>query len=177
MRVLLILSCLSALVLGASGCAVVSKDLRVQSDPGLTFSQVKTNPKNYAGEIVIWGGYIIENRAGRDKSSLVILQAPLAFNEEPKSRDASQGRFLAVADRFLDPEVYSQDRPVTIAGMVAQDTQKMEDDGYGPYPVVHIREIHLWDEPFESNRYPYGPYNHWYGPPYPHHRYYYRHYW
>jgi outer membrane lipoprotein len=177
MRALLFVTCLSALVLGVSGCAVVSEDLQVQSDPNLTFTQVKTAPERYAGEMVIWGGYIIENRAGRDKSSLVILQAPLAFNQEPKSRDASRGRFIAVADRYLDPEVYSKDRPVTVAGEVAQDTLELEGDSYGVYPVVGIREIHLWAEPLDAHPYPYGPYHFWHGPPYPHHRFYYRHYW
>ena len=178
MRTILMFTVLTILVLSFFGCAVVSKDLRVQSDPSLSYAQVKTDPVHYAGEIVIWGGYIIENQAGQNLTRLIVLQAPLAFNQEPKSRDASRGRYIAMADHYLDPEVYSKDRPVTIAGTIADQTQSLKDDAYGAYPVVRILEIHLWDKPSDENRFwRYGPYSPWYGPPYVHPRFYYGHTW
>lgn len=151
-----------------AGCAVVSKDLRQKANPSLTFEQVSAQPVHYAGEIVIWGGYIIENQAGRDRTQLVILQTPLSAGQRPQSKDTSAGRFLAFADEFLDPEIYSKNRGVTIAGEVADFTKTLEEDGYGPYPVVHIKEAHLWEDPghdmHRSWDGPYGP--PWYGPPY-----------
>jgi len=150
-----------------AGCAAVSKDLRQQADPRLTFEQVSAQPVHYEGEMVIWGGYIIENRAGRDMTKLIILQAPLSAMQRPQSKDASAGRFIAVADEFLDPEIYSKTRGVTIAGEVADYTETVEDDGYGPYPVVHIKEVHLWDDPCREMRRSWGgPYDPWYGRPY-----------
>lgn len=88
--------------------------------------------------------------------------------QRPQSRDTSAGRFIAVADEFFDPEIYSKNRGVTIAGEVADCTQTGQEVSYGPYPVVHIKEVHLWDDPDHDMRRswgdPYGP--PWYGPPY-----------
>ncbi|MFO7877162.1 MAG: Slp family lipoprotein [Desulfovermiculus sp.] len=158
------------MILCTSGCAVVSKDLRIQADPDLSFEQVSANPAQYAGEIVIWGGYIIENQAGQEESRLIILQAPLTSQQKPKSKDASAGRFIARQNTFLDPEIYSKHRGVTVAGKVTGKTKILENDPYGPYPVIQIKEIHLWQDP-DDDRYkpwgpayrPYGPW--WYGPP------------
>jgi outer membrane lipoprotein len=108
---------------------------------------------------VIWGGYIIENQPGQEESRLVILQAPLTSHQKPKTKDASVGRFIAIQNRFLDPEIYSQHRGTTIAGKVTGQTQILENDPYGPYPVVQIKEIHLWEDPNDKR------YNSW-GPPY-----------
>lgn len=158
------------MIVGTSGCAVVSKDLRTQADPYLSFEQVSANPGQYSGEIVIWGGYIIENQPGQEESRLIILQAPLTWQQKPKSKDLSAGRFIARQNTFLDPEIYSQHRGVTVAGKVTERTQILEKDPYGPYPVIQIKEIHLWED-FDDDRYkawgpayrPYGPW--WYGPP------------
>ena len=151
-----------------SGCAVVSKDLRVQADPELGFAQVAAQPSKYAGEIVIWGGYIIENQPDQDQSRLVVLQTPLSTTQRPQSRDESAGRFIAVHDAFLDPEIYSTHRGVTVAGKVADFTLTL-DDGYGEYPVLQIKEIHLWDKPYErTSPYwrPYAPYDPWFDRPF-----------
>jgi outer membrane lipoprotein len=147
---------------------VVSEDLRVQADPSLSFEQVTADPAQYGGQIVIWGGYIIENHPGQEESRLVILQAPLTSQQKPKTKDASAGRFIATQNTFLDPEIYSKHRGVTLAGKVTGKTQTLENDPYGPYPVLQIKEIHLWDDPNRENydrRGPYRPYYYpWHGP-------------
>ncbi|MFO7802608.1 MAG: Slp/YeaY family lipoprotein [Desulfovermiculus sp.] len=161
---------LMLMVVFTAGCAVVSKDLRHKADPSLTFGQVSDQPVHYAGEIVIWGGYIIENQAGRDRTQLIILQTPLSARQQPQSKDTSAGRFIAVADEYLDPEIYSKNRGVTIAGEVADYTQTVQEDSYGPYPVVHIKEVHLWEDTYHNMprlwNDPYGPYDPWFGRPY-----------
>jgi outer membrane lipoprotein len=143
-------------ILYTSGCAVVSKDLRIQADPDLSFEQVAADPAQYAGEIVIWGGYIIENQPGQEESRLIILQAPLTSQQKPKSKDDSAGRFMATQNAFLDPEIYSKHRGVTVAGKVTGKTQILENDPYGPYPVIQIKEIHLWTDP-DDDRFFYSP--------------------
>jgi outer membrane lipoprotein len=158
------------MILCTSGCAVVSKDLRIQADPDLSFEQVSADPAQYAGDIVIWGGYIIENQPGQEESRLIILQAPLTSQQKPQSKDSSAGRFMATQNTFLDPEIYSQHRGVTVAGKVTGKTQVLENDPYGPYPVIKIKEIHLWEDP-DDDRYntwgpAYRPYGPWYGPPF-----------
>jgi starvation-inducible outer membrane lipoprotein len=78
---------------------------------------------------------------------------------------------MATQNAFLDPEIYSRHRGVTVAGKVTGQIQILENDPYGPYPVIQIEEIHLWADP-DDDRYqawrpayrPYGPW--WYGPPF-----------
>lgn len=154
------------LILVLSGCSVISRDLRTKADPLLTFELVSPYPTQYAGEIVIWGGYIIEHQTQEDQARLVILQAPLSFNQEPKSKDRSQGRFMVLFDAYLDPEVFAKDRAVTIAGRVAEFTKDPDNDAYGSYPVLHLLELHLWEN---RVRLPY------YHRPYPFYRYRYHH--
>ena len=153
-----------------SGCSVISGDIRSKADPLLTFELVSPYPAQYAGEIVIWGGYIIENQADHGHNRLVILQTPLSFNQEPKSRDTSQGRFIVRSDQYLDPEVYAKGRAVTVAGRVADFTTNI-DDAYGSYPVLHLLEVYIWKNRYRDHYYPSSPYYH----PYPYHDYRYRH--
>ena len=93
---------------------------------------------------------------------IIILQTPLGFREEPKSKDHSQGRFILVQKGFLEPEVYSKDRKITVAGKVIGSVVKKVDDFSHPYLQIEGREIYLWS----TNRYDYpGPYyDPWYCP-------------
>ncbi|MCF8106186.1 MAG: Slp family lipoprotein [Desulfohalobiaceae bacterium] len=171
-RMLLLTGMLSLLVV-ASGCSPISRNLQQKAEQGPNFEQVSADPLRFAGEIVIWGGYILENRAGEDRSRLTILQTPLSFYEAPKSKRTSMGRFIALADRRLEPEVYSEDVPVTVAGEIADFTQTLDAESDGAIPVLQVREIHVWKDPYDDwyyRRYrygpydpygPYGPYDHW----------------
>lgn len=139
-----------------SGCAVISQDLREKADPLLSPEQVRVNPDFYAGETVIWGGHILENQASQEETRLVILQTPLSMNQKPRSRETTQGRFIAIDHKYLDPAVFSVGRLVTVAGRLAESAQTLKNDGYGAYPVLQIQEIHLW-KPAYGNR-GYRPY-------------------
>jgi len=169
-RVLLVL--LFALL---SGCApVISKDLRNQVDPNLTFQQVLQNPTAYKGAIVVWGGEIIEAVNQNDGTTLIeVFQRSLGWREEPKQTVASQGRFLALADRYLDPYIFRKGRRVTIGGEILGEEIKPLGKMDYHYPLLLCKQIYLWDEyyyyPPPYYPYPYGPwwgYPYWWGPPY-----------
>jgi outer membrane lipoprotein len=64
---------------------------------------------------VILGGYILETKNLTDETIVEVLQAPLTFQVEPKSKDLSEGRFIVSHKGFLDPEVYNKDRKLTVA--------------------------------------------------------------
>ena len=99
---------LLSFILLFSGCAhVISKDLRTKSDPTLTLSQVRKNPNAYKGKMVVWGGEIIETVNQRDGTTQIeVFQKPLGWRGEPKDTVASEGRFLVIADKDLDPYIY-----------------------------------------------------------------------
>src|SRR4030042_4285427 len=101
-----------------SGCAhVISKDLRVKADPSLTFRQVFQNPNAYQGKTVIWGGEIIKTTNQKDGTTFFeILQLPLSRRGEPNETYPSEGRFLILTEKYLDPYLFKQGRKITVAG-------------------------------------------------------------
>jgi outer membrane lipoprotein len=151
-----------------AGCTYpISQELREEARPGLTFSMVLKDPTVNIGSIVIWGGRIIENQTGPEGTDLTILDMPLSNWERPENEEQSRGRFIARSAKFLDPELYRRGRKVTVAGeIVGKETKKLGSLNY-TYPVVKVKEIHLWKR---KKIYAYPPPDYywwnwgWYGP-------------
>ncbi len=160
LMILAIASCLAA-------CSVVSPNVRDQA-VDLGFSKLADKPDAYIGQTVILGGYVAEVLNLADKSRLMVLQAPLDFKDEPKSRQASKGRFMIVTEQFLDPMVYEKGRKVTVAGTVAGKTSEMVAQYAYQMPMIKASELHLWEE-WQPRRWPYydDPFCSWWdSPPY-----------
>src|SRR5512139_1906595 len=136
---------LSFLIL-LSGCAhVISKDLRTKSDPSLTLSRVRQNPDAFKEKWVVWGGDIIETVNQRDGTTQIeIFQRPLGWRGEPKDTVASEGRFLVIADKDLDPYIYGRGKKITVAGEIMGEKIKPLGEMEYRYPVLSGKQIHLW---------------------------------
>ncbi len=145
--------------LALSACAVISRQVRSQAYPPIAFEDLLQNPDAYLGKTVILGGYVIKTCNQGGGTLIFVLQSPLGLGEEPGSRDASRGRFIVSAKGFLDPEVYSKDRRITVAGKVAGSRVEPEAQMRYRYPVLQSIEIHLWPK-YESS----APYPYYYGP-------------
>jgi len=152
---------------GLWGCShVISPEMRAAAKEELQFGVVLADPERYHGETVIWGGVILATENNPEGTTLVVLETPLDWEGAPKDAEFSRGRFLARTSHFLDQAVYSQGRKVTLAGEVAgREVRMVGDLPYG-YPVVSIREIHLWRDtaPAWAPAHPWGPYWYWGGP-------------
>ena len=149
-----------------AGCApVLSKQLRQEAEPPIPFAELQQAPDTYKGLVVILGGYILEAENGPDGSRLTILQAPLDSRNRPKSTDLTKGRFLVRTKKFLDPEVYSKDRAITVGGKVEGSRQEPLGSRSYVYPLIRAQEIYLWPEKYKyvGPYYPYF-YDPWYGP-------------
>lgn len=146
------LGLIAAVMLAVAGCtAAISKPLRNQADETIAVSAVRENPRPYMGEIVIWGGEIIDATHLPAATHLKVLQKPLDFQLQPKTVDVSEGRFVAVYEGFLDSEIYSRGRKVTVAGeLTGVESLPIGETQY-TYPTVKVREIHLWPRPPEMS--------------------------
>lgn len=144
-----------------SGCLPISKQLRAQADRTLTFQQVFQNPEAYIGKIVIWGGEVIETFNQKDGTTLiVVLQRPLDWMEEPKSK-RSEGRFIILVEGYIDPYVFRRGRRITVAGeIVGRKVMRLDELEY-PYPLLRSKQIYLWGEYYY---YPYAYYPWWHYP-------------
>ncbi|MFO7929950.1 MAG: Slp family lipoprotein [Thermodesulfobacteriota bacterium] len=150
-----------------AGCSVVSRDIRRDAAEEVGFRSLMRDAEKHAGQTFILGGYILETRNLADETRLLVLQAPLGLRDEPKDRDRSEGRFMVICDRFLDPAVYEKDRKITVAGEL-MGTEKTEINGHEfLLPAISCRQIHLWQEQRETQRYYHDPFYPWPGPYYP----------
>ena len=142
----------------------------------MPFELLLEQGKAHQGADVVFGGYILETLNEPDGSLLMVLQAPLGFRNEPKARDLSKGRFLVKSEQFLDPEVYREDRKLTVWGRVVGVRPQALGNRVYEYPVIEAGEIRLWPKrvlerwpydpfydcwPYRWHRYPYGPYRCW----------------
>ena len=131
-----------------SGCAhVISKDIRGKVDPSLTFEKVIQDPIAYKGKTVVWGGEIVETLNQKNGTTEIeVLQKPLDFMGEPKESGTSEGRFLILVDKYLDPYLYREKRRITVAGEIQGEQIKPLGEMDYRYPLISSKQIHLWEE-------------------------------
>ena len=159
LRVMLLLILTTPYILS---CSVISQQVREESVKSVHFKTLVMEADKHIGDIVILGGYILETKNSVEEAKIVVLQSPLGFREEPKSKDYSQGRFLVFQKGFLEPEIYSKDRKITVAGEVIGSVVKKVDDFFHPYLKIKSREIYLWPTGQYDYYTPY--YDPWYCP-------------
>lgn len=164
-----LLICLLAII---PACApAISKQVRQQVDQSLSFPVLASEPDQYKGKIVILGGIIAQTTPKPGQTELEIVQKPLDSLGEPQVTDTSGGRFLVIAESFLDPLIYRKDRRITVAGEVTgSEVRKLEELEYR-YPVLKSLEMKLWPSPraggpmYWSLGYSFGwgsgPYGYW----------------
>ena len=153
-------------------CSVISQQIRKESMAPVNFKILVQDADKYLENTVILGGYILETQNLADTSSIKVLQVPLGLGETPKSRDDSEGRFIISHKGFLDPEIYSKDRKVTVAGTIVGTVVEKVGHFAQPYLKLESREIYLWPK---EEYYPGPYYDPWYYP-YPYHWYSYPYY-
>ncbi len=138
----------------------MSKNIRRQAED-ISFSDLKADPSAYKGRTVILGGYVAEVENLEKSSRLMLLQAPLDLQDKPGDRQRSQGRFMAVTKRFLDPMVYEKGRKVTTAGTVEGTASEKVGEYVYKMPLLKSREIHLWERDRPRRRCMHDPFYPW----------------
>ena len=141
------LLCAMVAVLLLAGCAhVISKEVLQEVEPSLTFAHVSKDPEAHTGRTVLFGGDVIETQNLSDKTLVVVLQRPLGSRGEPSGGDVSEGRFIIQTSGFLDPDIYSHGRKLTVAGtVVGKEVRPLGEITY-TYPIIERRELYLWPE-------------------------------
>lgn len=107
-------------------------------------SEVAANLEAYQRQSVVWGGVIISNKSLAKGTMLEVLAYPLSNNLEPKIYSRPMGRFIVQAGTFLEPIDYSQGREVTVVGRITKTTTGMIGEAEYTYPIIHLKQIHLW---------------------------------
>ncbi len=139
MSVMRQLCLITLMVLFAGSCSVISRHVRIESEPAVPFKTLVQKADKYAGKTVILGGYILETKNLEDETIIEVLQAPLAFGDEPTSEVHSEGRIIVTHKGFLEPQLYSKERKITVAGTLTDCVvEKVKTC------KIESREIYIW---------------------------------
>ncbi len=134
------------LALILAGCATgISSKARSQITYTGPFSSVQTDPENYIDKTVMWGGRVIEVKAGNEMTEMLVLQLELSNQRYPVESDRSQGRFLVRSSRFMDPAIYPDGTLITLVGRVEGSETRLIGEMPYVYPVVSVIEIKKWN--------------------------------
>jgi len=143
-------------------------------EPQIT--EVRAQADTFTSQKARWGGVIIDTENRQNSSKLTIIAFPLDSSGRPEISDQSTGRFIAVFDDFLEPQLYSREREISIYGTILKtETIKVGEYPY-VYPVIQVKQHYLWPVRRKAEDYDYPPYwwyDPWYHPYYPWHSPYY----
>ena len=133
------------LVLLSLGCAAgISRQVRSQVTYTGPFSDVQKAPDKHVGEIVIFGGKILNNQASPAFSELTVLQLRMDSRDRPKDSDQSEGRYLIQSEQFLDPAIYMKGALLTVVGRINGSEVRAIGGFDYDYPMLKAIEIKLW---------------------------------
>ena len=141
------------LLLLSFGCATgISRQVRSQVTYAGPFSDVQKAPDKHVGEIVMFGGKILNNQASPAFSELTVLQLRIDSRDRPKDGNQSEGRYLILSDQFLDPAIYKKGALLTVAGRITGSEVRAIGGFDYVYPKLKAIEIKLWPE--DDRNYP-----------------------
>lgn len=159
-----------ALLLLGSGCASKppsSVGLAVVDD--VTLATVRAAGESYQGSTVRWGGVITATENKADHTLVFIAARALEDNEQPLTDSASDGRFVARFDGFLDPLVYKTNRRLTVVGQIDGHLVRPIGEFDYRFPLVVVRDSRLFAEALRPRPY-------YYPDPWLYHGHFYHHY-
>ncbi len=138
-----ILVCSAILV----SCGVISPQVQKTSVSVPSFEVLVRDVAQYRDQTVILGGYLLEVQNKPDQTVMTALQVvPLSSGQKPGAKDRSQGRLIIVSTQFLDPEIYTKGRKITVAGKVIGSSQN--ETNTEPYAYLRLEaiEVYLWPQ-------------------------------
>lgn len=130
-----------------ASCAVMSDEINSEAEDQPSFDELVLKTSVYQDRRVVVGGYVVLVQNQKLQTRIEAVQAPLGIGQQPKSKDLSQGRLILIYDGFIDPEVYTKERQITVGGpLMGSSTTERQNHPY-PYLRIRIEEIHLWPKP------------------------------
>lgn len=136
---------LSGLLVGCTPAGLGPASLQMQVDRTLTFAQLKASPDSYRGKLVAAGGEVLSAKRLKEGTRIEVLQIPLEGSQAPgRDRTASEGRFLAIQQEFLDPATIPPGTRLTIVGEVTGSTTLPLDETDYTYPTLDIKHLTVW---------------------------------
>lgn len=115
----------------------------------ISVSQVQQG-KVEKGLPVRWGGTIAEIHNEADVTVLEIVSRPLLRSGRPLRNDQTDGRFKAEISGFLDPEVVSPGRDISVIGTIDRVENGKVGEAEYRYPVMAVFDYQFWKKQSEA---------------------------
>lgn len=140
-----VITMLMPLLVVLGGCAHVMSETGLKlADRSVHYDELRKNPEQFAGKVILVGGIIAGTQSSGDVTMLEVSQLELLDNGVPDEFSSSGGRFLAMSSELIDPVIYRPGKFVTIIGEVkGKKIQPIEGADY-PYPVISVKELRLF---------------------------------
>jgi len=152
------------------GCStIISEQSRRLVDTDANFSEVRESPETFIGKHVMLGGRIAGVKNTPEGGQIEIVQFDLGWNYYPEDKFISYGRFLATSSQYLERMIFREGMLITLVGEIKGKSKQRLDEIEYIYPVIAMREWHLWpDSGWDSSYLPspspvYDPYYYGYG--------------
>ncbi len=137
-------------------CAhVISKEAVERAAKDIPFNTIRNNTDAYINKTFILGGTIVETKNTKEGTEIEVVQVPVDRYGYLIDRDMSEGRFIIITSRHLDPAIYRNERSITFAGRLTGSRKKILGELEYDYPVFEAKEIFLWKEERFYQPYPY----------------------
>ena len=155
------------------GC-VTSSPLAPES--GVTLSKLTVEEARQtslvAPQTVRWGGTIVGIANTTDnKTQVEIVSRPLQRSGRPINDDRTDGRFIAEFSDFLDPEIYTAGRDLSVIGMVTDIVDGRIGETDYRFPLLLVSDHRYW-KPLPPREYYHHPiHDHYRYDPFWHDRY------
>jgi outer membrane lipoprotein len=139
-------------------------ELRTAATSDLSLNEVRKDPSEHKGRTVLWGGKVAQTLVKSEGTLIELVQFPLDKRLKPEDVDVSEGRFLVLENRYLDPMIFRNGRKITVVGKIqGSRTMKLDEIAY-TYPLVDAETLYLWEEePPETRIYNYPVHPYWHG--------------
>ena len=115
-----------------------------------TFSKLQKTPDVYDGEVVMFGGKILETKVSSTLSELTVLQLAIGNSGRPVNLDQSHGRFLVQSEQLLDPAIYQKGMLLSVVGILKGSRVRAIGGFDYAYPLLEAIEIKLWPKEVQT---------------------------
>lgn len=141
-RSLLSLAPLLAFALTACAPAPIYKN--TANAVAATPAQIAQSPERYAGNVVIWGGRVVNVKNFTDHSEIEMLAYPLDASQRPKANDTGSGRFIVVMPGYAEPLSYPPGALMTVSGTLNGSRSGKVGEANYVFPLVSATQSHVW---------------------------------
>lgn len=131
-------------VLLLSACQLSPRGLETTERTIQDLSKISAQDSDCQCHDVRLGGKVLNAKALTSKTRIEVLSFPIAHSTgKPEFNKASNGRFIAYIDGFVDPEtLYNQ--YITISGMLVGMKQGKIDQANYDFPEINVSQFKTW---------------------------------